>query len=83
MLTTDDFQKLTQVLVIKEEFEELKEKVSNLPTKQEFFTKMDEVMNELKTIREEHVVLNGKVDRTDERVENLEKIHPDGTHASR
>mgnify|MGYP001603847250 CR=1 FL=1 len=83
MLTADDFQKLTQVLVIKEEFEELKEKVSNLPTKQEFFTKMDEVMNELKTIREEHVVLNGKVDRTDERVENLEKIHPDGTHASR
>ena len=35
----------------------VKAKTRNLPTKDEFFTKMDEVISELKTSREEQTIL--------------------------
>jgi hypothetical protein len=35
-----------------------KEDISHLPTKDEFYEKMDEVMGELKTIREEQTLLS-------------------------
>ena len=36
--------------------EKLDDKLRDLPTKDEFYTKMDEVMGELKTIREEQAL---------------------------
>ena len=50
------------------------EKFGLLPTKDEFFTKMDEVMGELKAIREEHSMLSARVfDDLEPRVEKIEK----------
>ena len=39
----------------------IKEETKYLPTKDEFYTKMDEVMGELKAIREEQTLITGRV----------------------
>ena len=44
--------------------------------------KIDETMNELKTISEEITVLSGQPSDVSDRVEDLEKIHPDGMHVT-
>jgi hypothetical protein len=49
-----------------------KEDISHLPTKDEFYEKMDEVMGELKTIREEQAVLGHQVADHDDRIEKVE-----------
>ena len=46
MLTQKDVDEIEKIV---------EEKTKNLPTKDEFYSKMDEVMNELKTIRGEQV----------------------------
>ncbi len=58
------------------------EKTKLLPTKDEFFGKMDEVMGELKTIREEQSVMVGQISDTIDRVEKLEEVHPNGKHST-
>lgn len=43
----------------------------------------DEIMGELKIIREEQTILNGrsaKINQIEDRMEDLEKIHPHGHH---
>lgn len=55
--------------------EKLDEKLSHLPTKDEFYTKMDEVMGELKTIREEQAVQSHQLSNHEDRVEKLDS-HP-------
>ena len=50
----------------------LNEKLKNYPSKEEFFDKMDEVMTELKAIREETTVLPSQVGRNTKRIENIE-----------
>ena len=56
-----------------EQFDErLDEKLSHLPTKDEFYTKMDEVMGELKTIREEQAVQSQQLSDHDDRIEKIE-----------
>lgn len=57
-----------------------KEEISHLPTKDEFFEKMDEVMGELKTIRTNQEILSPKIYDLQERLEKLEEIHPSGHH---
>jgi predicted nuclease with TOPRIM domain len=60
-------------LTIEEKFDErLDEKLSHLPTKDEFYTKMDEVMGELKTIREEQTLISHKVSNHEDRIEKIE-----------
>ena len=49
-----------------------KEDISNLPTKDEFYTKMDEVMGELKTIREEQTLQSQHLSDHDDRIEKIE-----------
>ena len=49
-----------------------KEDLSLLPTKDEFFTKMDEVMGELKTIREEQALQSQHLSDHDDRIEKIE-----------
>lgn len=49
------------IQILKDEIREIKEKVTHLPTKDQFYTKMDEVMGELKAIREEQTLITGRV----------------------
>ncbi len=46
--------------------------ISHLPTKDEFYTKMDEVMGELKTIREEQTVQGQHLSDHDDRIQKIE-----------
>ena len=50
----------------------LNEKLKNYPNKEEFFSKMDEVMAELKTTREETTVLAHQLGRNTKRIEKIE-----------
>ena len=60
--------------------EEIQESIRHLPTKDQFYTKMDEVMGELKAIREEQTLTTGRVsqhsddiEEHDVRISKLEK----------
>ena len=49
-----------------------KEDISHLPTKDEFYEKMDEVMGELKAVREEQTVLSHRVSNHEDRMHKIE-----------
>jgi hypothetical protein len=49
-----------------------KEDISHLPTKDEFYTKMDEVVGELKTIRVEQPLQSHKLSDHEDRIEKIE-----------
>lgn len=51
----------------------VKEEIKHLPTKDEFYGKMDEVMGELKAIREEHTVFSGQISDHEDRITLLEE----------
>lgn len=53
--------------------ERIEEKTKNLPSKDEFFTRMDEIMGELKTIRENTSVLSNRASNHEERIAKIEK----------
>lgn len=79
MLTQSDLQNIDTTISKKIRHlvtnDELKEAISHLPSKDEFYTKMDEVMGELKAIREEQILISGKVsDHTDELEDHDERI---------
>ncbi len=73
--TKDDFEELS------EKFGELAKKIDLLPTKDDFFTKMDEVVGELETMRQEGTVGSHQISDHEDRIEKLEEIHPVGKHA--
>ena len=52
---------------------EINEKLNLLPTKDEFFTRMDKVMGELQTIREEQLLLSAKSSSYGDRLTVLEQ----------
>lgn len=56
--------------------EKFNEAFKNLPTKDEFFSKMDEVMGELKDKREEETILSNQVSDHENRIQNLENSLP-------
>ncbi len=58
MLTQKDFDQIEELLDEKLE-EKFNSKLKGLPTKDEFYEKMDEVMGELKAIREEQTAAFG------------------------
>lgn len=69
MLTQRDLDEIEKVVE-----EKIEEKTRNLPSKDEFFTAIDEVMDELKTIRENQEVLTNRVYEDHEsRIKRLEK----------
>ena len=68
MLTIKDLDEIEKIVD-----EKIEEKTKNLPTKDEFFTKMDEVMGELKTIRESTEMLTERVSDHEERITRIEK----------
>ncbi|KKU85734.1 hypothetical protein A3A64_03070 [Candidatus Gottesmanbacteria bacterium RIFCSPLOWO2_01_FULL_48_11] len=75
MLTQQDIKVIETIVE-----EKLDKKTRLLPTKDEFFTKMDEVVGELKAIREEHALQGNtlsnhtdQLENHDKRVKNLEE----------
>jgi predicted nuclease with TOPRIM domain len=50
----------------------VKEEIKGLPTKDEFYSKMDDVMGELKTIREEQTLITHRVSDHEDRIEKIE-----------
>jgi hypothetical protein len=62
--------------------EKIKEHVGNLPTKEEFNSRMDEMMGELKTTREEQAGLSQHDRDQFDAIEALQKIHPRNSHST-
>jgi hypothetical protein len=50
----------------------IKEDMSHLPTKDEFYSKMDEVMGELKAIREEQPLQSSRLSNHEDRIQKIE-----------
>lgn len=67
-LTQKDFDQIEEIIE-----EKLDEKIKLLPSKDEFFQKMDDVMGELKTVREEQVIIGHQTNNHEERINALEK----------
>lgn len=63
-----------------QKLEDLEEKIKYLPTKDDFFTKMDEVMGELKAIREENETSLYRVSKHSDEIQDLQDIHPNNRH---
>jgi len=77
ILGDDDLKAIKEVIkvTIDEAIEEklvTKVDISHLPTKDEFYTKMDEVMGELKTIREEQALQSQHLSDHDDRIDKIE-----------
>lgn len=68
MLTQKDFDEIEKILD-----EKLDEKTRLLPSRDEFYEKMDEVMGELKTIREEQTAGSYRLSNHEDRITKLEK----------
>lgn len=77
-LDNDDFKALKNLMeiTIEEVIESkglvTKDDIGHLPTQDEFYTKMDEVMGELKTIREEQSVQSHQLSNDSDRIEKIE-----------
>jgi len=63
-LTQKDLDEIENVVE-----ENINENVKNLPTKDEIYEKMDEVIGELKAIREELPLINHKLSDHEDRIE--------------
>ena len=68
MLTAQDLDEIEKVVD-----EKIDEKTRNLPTKDEFFGKMDEVMGQLKAIREEQPLQSHRLSNHEDRISVIEK----------
>jgi len=62
---------------LKTEFED---KIKHLPTKEEFYNREDQIMGELKSIREELEMLGYRVSQHSDQISALESLHPHGKH---
>ena len=76
-LDNDDLKAISQLIKVNidEAIEEklvTKDDISHLPTKDEFYTKMDEVVGELKASREEQTLLSHRVSDHEDRIEKIE-----------
>jgi len=73
-LDSDDLKAIKGLIETTIEEKELvtKSDVSHLPTKDEFYSKMDEVMGELKVIREEQPVQSHQLSDHEDRIEKIE-----------
>ena len=77
-LDNDDFKALKDLMqvTIEDAIETkglvTKKDISHLPTKDEFYTKMDEVIGELKIIREEQTLQSQHLSDHDDRFEKIE-----------
>ena len=77
MLTQRDVELIEKIIN-----EAIEEKTRLLPTKDEFFTKMDEVIGELQTMRDEHTILGHQVSDHETRITDLEENKKSGHFVS-
>ena len=68
MLTQKDFDEIEKIIDQKLD-EKFDQRFKHLPTKDEFYVKMDEVMGELKVIREQQETITGKTSNHEDRPE--------------
>lgn len=80
MLTPQDFKQIKNIIDVELETkleekleQKFNEKIGLLPTKEEFFNSMDQVMTELKAIRQEQVVNTHRINDHEERIVKLEE----------
>jgi hypothetical protein len=70
-----DIKVLVKAVIDEDETLVRKEDLKYLPSKKEFYNKMDEVVGELKAIREEHSMLSARVyDDHEPRIQKLEQL---------
>lgn len=76
------FKKLIRLEVDEALEEKLAEKLKYLPTKDEFYKTMDKIMKEIETMRQELTLTPSHADLAtlEQRIEPLERLHPDGKH---
>jgi len=82
-VTLDDFDKKIlpkislmmdgKLLNLEEKFEDLKEEVKLLPTKEEHFNKMDKVVGELQKLRGEVSITGDHYKKTNKRIDLIDK----------
>jgi len=78
-LDDDDLKSIKDLMEItfdeKIEEKELvtKDDIKHLPTKDEFYQKMDEVVGELKAVREELPIISHQLSNHDDRIEKIEE----------
>lgn len=88
--TKDDLANQAKVFiklfVTKQEFEakfqELNDKIANIPNKNELFDRLDGLTKELKDFREAQKIIGPKISDHEDRIKSLEDIHPAGQHIS-
>lgn len=68
MLTQDDRQEIRTIVK-----EELDDKIKFLPTKAHFDKRMDELVHEIETVREEQTLHQGQHDEINERFDRVDK----------
>lgn len=72
MLTKPDLDQIEKIVE-----EKVGEKISHLPTKDEFYTSMDKVMGKLVGIEKEMAAMNSTYRNHEGRITVLEEFHPD------
>lgn len=84
MLTNDDLTKIKFLVTsgnsqVLKEIDEVKEKIENvesqiklIPSKEEFFGAMSELMGEVKSSREEQTVISGRLSESQDRLDRHE-----------
>ena len=68
----NNLKKLIKVTIDEDETLVRKEDIKNLPTKDEFYEKMDEVVGELKAIREELPLISHRLSNHEDRIQRVE-----------
>lgn len=69
MLSEKDLDEIEKLIDSK-----LKERLKGLPTKEEFYKAMDQIMGELQKMRETYEILAPKAANHEDRITHLEKI---------
>lgn len=54
-------------LSVEKRFADVMQRINFLPTKEEFYSKMDRLMSEIKTYRQEHLFLNSRLARLEQK----------------
>jgi len=80
MLTQRDLDEIEELIGKKLE-EKFNEKLGLIPTKNEFFKAMDQIMGQLKKMQETYELAEPKISDHETRITSLEDLHPQGKHA--
>jgi len=64
-----------------ERVKSVEERLNGVLTRDEFLSRTDELLTELRTLRDEYLILTRRVYGHEDRIAALETIHPSGQHA--